>query len=290
MPAPAALCLDRAATHVDIEPGGEIVVRGSLYSKLDGTTIDATTTAWPKEAPGGASVDSGGLFDIEAGGFHITARNPATHEVTAVATGEPAPACGEAGVEAPCIPLRLLPQARSRLITAAEWKDSLIGGAPGAPAKCFALEVHSTVIPAVPPNTKPYLVGGGVLLGALALATLAWKAQKRRSASPTGQLLALAKRVQGKLKTADPVLAATLTGALDTALRALRERRVDASSTEGERVVQVLRRVEVQLDETAAKARAKEEQEVADDLVRELESAIEAADEAGVIGGREPRR
>lgn len=289
MPAPAAICLDRAATHVDIEPGGEIVVRGSFRSKHDGTTIDAATTAWPKEAPGGASVDSGGLLDIEAGGFHITARNPATHEVTAVATGEPAPACGEAGVEAPCIPLRLLPQARSRLMTTAEWRASLVGGSAGG-GQCFALEVHSTVIPAVPPNTKPYLVGGGVLLGALALATLAWKAQKRRSASPTGQLLALAKRVQGKLKTADPVLAATLTGALDTALRALRERRVDASSTEGERVVQVLRRVEVQLDETAAKARAKEEQEVADDLVRDLESAIEAADEASALGGREPRR
>ena len=55
-PAPARFSLDlaRPAVHVDVSPGGEIVLRGSYQSTHDGSVIDAATTTWPKETPGGA--------------------------------------------------------------------------------------------------------------------------------------------------------------------------------------------------------------------------------------------
>ena len=66
----------------------------------------------------------------------------------------------------------------------------------------------------------------------------------------------------------------------------LGERRVDASSKEGVRIAEVLRRVEARIDETCVRAKAAAEQEAADELVAELEGAIEAADEVMVAAGR----
>ncbi len=104
--------------------------------------------------------------------------------------------------------------------------------------------------------------------------------------SPAGQLLALARRVQGKLGSADVVVAAPLGRAVDTALRALKAGRVDPSSAEGKRVASVLMRVETTLDTHAAETRAEQEREAADELVREVESALEAAEETAAIGAR----
>lgn len=286
MPENTAVCLTNAATHVDVRPGEEIILRGSFYSKHDGATIDAATTSWPAEAPGGASVDSGGLIDFAAGGFHITSRNASTHEVHAVATGNPAPLCGQLGVEAPCLPLRLLPLARSRFMTVNEWGATLVGGPQQG---CLAMEVPARVLPPVPPGSEPYLMATGAVLGIAAIGALAWVIQRRRAASPAGQLNALAQRVRAKLKASDPVLAAPLVPAIESVLRAIRERKVDAPSAEGKRVAEVLRRVEVELSEAEAKARAQEEQQAADELVREVESALEAAEEATAIERRTER-
>src|SRR6185437_8760031 len=99
------LPLDLPAIHVDVEPGGEIVLKGAFHSKHDGSIVDAATTTWPPEAPGGASVDTGGLVDFEAGGFHVTSRDPVKHEVHAVVKSEGGEACAALGVTAPCLPL-----------------------------------------------------------------------------------------------------------------------------------------------------------------------------------------
>lgn len=286
MPETSAVCLTNAATHVDVRPGEEIILRGSFYSKHDGATIDAATTSWPADAPGGASVDSGGLIDFTAGGFHVTSRNASTHGVHAVATGDPAPLCGQLGVEAPCLPLRLLPLARSRFMTVNDWSATLVGGPQQG---CLAMEIPAHVLPAVPPSSVPYLTAAGAALGFAAVAALAWVVQRRRAASPAGQLNALAHRVRTKLKAADPVLAAPLAPAIESVLRAIRERKVDAPSAEGKRVADVLRRVEAELGEAEAKARAQEEQQAADELVREVESALEAAEEATAIDRRAAR-
>ncbi|WP_437530509.1 hypothetical protein WME79_49875 [Sorangium sp. So ce726] len=267
---------DVAAQHVDVAPGGEIVLRGKLVCSTDASVIDAATTTWPAGAPGGASVDSGGLVDFEQGGFHMTSRDPATHEVHAIATGDPAPACALAGVEAPCLPLRLLPLARSRLQTAQELGSCLHGG--------ITVEVPEALVPPVPPSVAPYVQGAAVLLGLGVLASVGWAVQRRRARSPFGQLIGLANRTRAKLKGADPVVAAPLAPAVDAALGALKRRRVDAASTEGKRVAEVLRRVEARLDASAVEARADEEAQAADELVREIESALEAVDE--VAGAR----
>lgn len=282
MPQTFSVCLNQPATHVDVEPGGEIILKGSFYSKHDGSTIDAATTSWPQGAPGGASIDSGGLLDLAGGGFRLTSQNPNTHEVHAIATGDPAPACGDFNVAAPCLPLRLLPKARSNLMTVDQFSESLIGGSPKG---CFTMEVPSAVV-VVPPKAIPVMQVVGSALGIAAAAGLAWVLYRRQAASPAGQLRALAKRVRMKLRTADSVLAAPLAPAIESALRAIAERRVDASSKEGKRVMDVLLRVDKQIDGVAEEARAEREQEAADELVREVETALEAAAEAQMIGGR----
>ena len=279
MPERIPIGLDAPALHVDVRPSGEIVISGSYKSTFDGSEIDAATTTWPAGAPGGQSVDAGGLIDFAGGGFHVTSRDPATHIVHAVATDKPAPACAAAGVAAPCLPMRVLPQAQARLITMAEWRRSLNGQ--------MSLEVLTPPVyaPAVEAASSPALRWGAAAVGVLAIAGIVWVARRRQAASPTGQLLALARRVQGKLGSADRVLAAPLSPALTAALTAVRERRVDATSKEGKRVASVLSRVEATLDKAVHDARADQEREVADELVREVESALEAAAEAEALAG-----
>lgn len=269
------LSLDQLVQHVDVPPGGEIVLRGTYFCDRDASVIDAVTTTWPAETPGGASIDPGGFVDLEGGGFHMTRRDPLTHEVHAIATGDASPACATAGVQSPCLPLRLVQLAQRRMITLPELKASLKAGE-------LAVEVPDTVLPPVSPGAAPYLQGAAVLLGLGALASLGLAAQRRRARSPAGQLLALAGRVRAKLKTADPIVAAPVAPALETALSALKQRRIDATSAEGQRVAEVLRRVELRLDASVARARADEEQQAADELVQEIESALEAADEVSL--------
>jgi hypothetical protein len=182
-------------------------------------------------------------------------------------------------VEAPCLPLRLLPLARSRLQTAQELGSCLHGG--------ITVEVPDAVLPPVAPAAVPYVQGAAVLLGASVVVAIGWVVQRRRARSPFGRLLDLAKRTRAKLRAADPVVAAPLVPAVEAALGALKRRRVDATSTEGKRVAEVLRRVELRLDASAVEARADREQQAADELVREIESALEAVDE--VDGARRGR-
>jgi len=273
--APITLPLDRPAVPVDIEPGGEIVLKGAYHSKHDGSIVDAATTTWPKEAPGGASIDAGGLVDFEAGGFHMTSRDPVTHEVHAIAKGEPGQACAALGVSSPCLPLRLQKQAVSRLMTMGEWSSSLQGGGGQ-----ITLTVLNPPPYAPPPAAVPYVWGAAGLLAVGLAVMLGVRMRKRRAASPQGQLMALMRRVQDKLGRADVVMAAPLTRAVAVARRSLEDRKVDASSAEGKRVAAALMRVEARLDESVHQTRAEEEQKAADELVREMESALEAADEA----------
>jgi hypothetical protein len=274
------LRLDAIVQPVNVEPGGTIVLRGSYTSTHDGSVLDAATTQWPDGAPGGASVDAGGLVDLAAGGFHMTSRDPATHEVRAVATGELGSACQAAGVASPCLVLRHGPLARSRLLTMSDWAASLKGGIAvevvGAPAYA----------PAVGLLEEPAVQGTLGLAGLLAVGALAWTIRRRRRRTPAGKLDAALARVRAKLKGADAALAASLGPAVERVADVLGDRRVDAASREGARIADVLRRVEARIDESKVQARAAAEQEAADELVAELEGAIEAADEAMAVAGR----
>lgn len=275
---PIPVPIDQPAIHVDVRPGGEVTLYGSYYSTYDGTVLDAATTTWPKDAPGGESRDAGGIFDPGLGGFRVTSRDPATHEVHLRATGDPAPGCSAAGVAAPCLVVRTPIAARARLLSSDEFARTLKGS--------IEMEIVAPTIAATAAPVIPYLgiaagIGAALLIGLVAL-----RSKKKRAASPLGQLLTLAGRVQEKLRGADAVLAAPLGRAVDTAMRSLKSGRVDPSSEEGKRVAAVLLRVETKLDAHAAETRAEQEREAADELVREVESALEAAEEAATIGAR----
>lgn len=278
MPDPIVLKipLTQPALPVDVPQGGEIILRGFYTSTRDGSIVDAATTTWPAEAPGGGSIDAGGLIDFEAGGFHVTSRDVAKHEVHAIAVGEGGPACSSLGIASRCLPIRVQKQAVTRLITIQDWTSSLQG----------SISVEMTAPPAYapPPAAVPYIEIGSGIVAAGIIALFSLRYRKRQAESPAGQLIALGQRVRAKLASADAIVAAPLAPAIETALKALRARRIDASSVEGKRIAAVLARVEVRLDESAQHARAHEEQQAADELVREFESALEAADEATLAG------
>jgi hypothetical protein len=267
--------------HVNVAPGAEIVLRGSFHSTYDGTTMDAATTTWPPEAPGGASVVPSGIVDLEAGGFHLTSRDPVSHEVHAVYTGKGGEVCAALRSAAPCLPLRLDKlglERRPMGITAEELARSLQGG----------ISVEGLPPPVVPPAAVPYAEIAGGIVAAGIVAIVAARAMRRRAASPEGKLAALLARLEDKLVRSDAVLAAPLLPAIETAKKSLRKRRIDAASAEGKRVEAVLLRVEARLDASAHEARSAAEQQAADQLVHEMESALEAADEA-TLGALERR-
>ena len=250
-PVAIPLRLDTPAIPIETIPGGEIILRGSFHSKLDGSTVDAATTTWPKENPGGASIDAGGLVDFQAGGFHVTSRDAQTHEVHAVATGDSAPACAALGVTSPCLPLRLREPAQKRLLTQNEWVQSLKGG--------ITVEVLS------PPVYAPAVAASRPYVPFLAAAAA---------------FLALARRVHGKAQGADPTLAAPLVPALAGALQRLEKGAVDPTSPEGTKIRVMLEKVETRLEEESQKARSQREQEITEELAREVDIAFQAAEEA----------
>jgi hypothetical protein len=276
LPSTFSLTLDQPATHVGVAPGGTIILRGSYHSTFDGSVVDAATTTWPAGAPGGGSIDPGGLIDFEAGGFHVIERNPTTHEVHAVATDDAAPTCATYGMQSPCLPLRVHHQAVSRLLTVRDWTSSLKGG----------IQVQVVASPAYAPVTtfaskmKPALMAAGVVVALVAAVLGAWMLVRKWTRSARVQLLRLATRVRDKAARADPILAAPLTPALESALRAIREKRVEPGSDAGRRVHEMLVHVDRSLDEKAAKVRVEDEQRAADDLLSRIEIAMEAAGEA----------
>ena len=273
MSEPIVIPIDKLAMHVDAEPGTKIVFHGAYHSSFDGADIDAATTTWPEGAPGGASVDPGGLLDLAGGGFHLLARDTTTHEVTVIATGKAAPACAAAGVASPCLVMRTLAAAQSRLMTVDDWTHSLDGRVtaeilvpPPPPAYAAVTESAAT----------PWVVGGLALAVAIG-AGLGFRARRKRS--PLYAMRMTLRRLEGKLEAADAALSAALGPALARVRKVIEGKKIDPRSSEGTRISEVLRRVEARLDDTFHQGRAAREQAAADELVIEMESALEAAHE-----------
>jgi Skp family chaperone for outer membrane proteins len=275
VPTTIQINLDQPIIAIPVSPGTEVILKGSFISSHDGSVIDGATTTWPKGSPGGQSVDAGGLFDFQAGGFYLVERNEKTHEIRIKATEASTKVCSAMQIDSPCLPMRLLPQAQSRLLTSQDWKNSLKGG--------ISVQIPDVPVPTPVADAsikaKPYLIGGAILIGMILVGRWLVQSAKKRAQTPAAQLLRLAKRVQSKVQKADPILAAPLSPAVDAALKALQERKVDASSREGKRVAALLVRLEAQVEQSAQDSQLSKEQATVDELVNEVEAALEAAEE-----------
>ena len=131
---------------------------------------------------------------------------------------------------------------------------------------------------------KPVLIVSGVGLLVLAMLLFVGWQFRRWSRSAPVELRRLAKRVRDKALRADPILSGPLAPALDSMIKAIESSKVDPVSEEGQRIVKVLRRVDATLDEKAAENKACDERKMADELVSEVEIALEAAGEAARLG------
>lgn len=256
---------------ISAAPGTEVIFRGSFISRHDGSNIDAASTSWPKDAPGGESVDPIGLIDLNGGGLHMTSRDIAKHEVHAVVTDAPGQACSAAGISSPCLVLNSQ-IATKRLLGMRDMMSTMNGS--------MTIEVPPPLAPpVVPPAALPFLqiVLAVCMVGLFGF--VGWRWKRGKDSSPEGQLLALSRKVMAQLHKADQVVAAPLKPTVDAAVKAILEKRVDAGSKEGQRVAEALRRVNERLETTAREEKAAKEQEAADELLREMESALEAAEE-----------
>ncbi|MCU0682106.1 MAG: hypothetical protein MUF34_07595 [Polyangiaceae bacterium] len=276
MPVRLALPLDRPVLALPpLNAGAKVVVSGALRSAHDGSIVDAVKTDAARGAP--APADQGGFLDFRAGGLRIVEVGPEPHQISAVVTGEPGPACQALGVASPCLPTRSIELARARLLTKAEWLSSLEGE--------VGVTVPDPPLVNLPPAARSPVLApalGGLLAVSLAAgAFAAWRRRRRaRALSPLGRLVALAERVRHKAVGAPPELSAPLEPALAAALRSLHEGRIDPASPQGVRVADTLRRVEERLDEGGRREREDAERSAADALVLDVESALEAAEEA----------
>lgn len=268
--------LHRAATHLPVAPGGTIVVTGSFRSRHDGSVVDGASTYWPEDAPGGASVDAGGIIDFRAGGFDVVSVDAKTHAIEAVASGEPAAGCAAHRVPAPCLIVRSHDLAHGRLLTVDDWASSLRGRmqvevlAPMAPASASA---EAPAPPAV-------LLGGLAAFVVAMLIALSWWLHRRWRRSPRGRLARLLGQIRRSASRVDPVLSRVLRPALASTARAIRQRRLDPNSTEGQRLELALRQLQAELRQDAARKRREAEREVADELAEQVMIALEAAAEA----------
>ena len=269
--------------HVPVSPGATIIVRGAFHSRHDGTVLDAATTSWPADAPGGASVAAGGLIDFRAGGFDVIAADAVSHEAQAVATGREAPACRALGLAAPCLPLRTGELAHRRLLTVRDFAASLHGEMTVDVPEQAALTVTDSdpAAAAGAPSWVPdFALAGATAWAFTVFGVGLWLLYRRWAGSARRRLAKLVRQIERTAMTADPVLSQVLAPALDSMVRALRDRRLDPASVEGRRLDQSLRQLHSDLLSGVVEQQRRDERRVADELACQLQQALEAAAEA----------
>ena len=131
--------------------------------------------------------------------------------------------------------------------------------------------------------SSPTGIGLGVGLFLAVAVTTAALASRARRKDPMFPLLSTVGRIEAKLPSADPAMRAALAPTLAKARKTVREGRVDARSAEGARLRLALEHVEQRLDESTRETRAAKEQEANDELLLEMESALDAAREVNRV-------
>lgn len=258
------------ARPVQVAPGGEVILRGTVRSTHDGTVFDAATSR-----PGATGVEGdgapvpGGIYDLEGGGWRIVARDLRAHSYRLAATGEPGAQCVAANVPSPCLPLRLLPLAQTRLLAVSDFARTLSG------------ELTMEVIDAeeVPARVPPFLERYGMVLGLGALglvgAFVGVRVLRRRAATPEAMLRRTAARVRAKLASGDPVhrqLAPSIDGLVRHAeeLGSLRDR-LGARVAAADRAGLVKRRDELAAKESSGVAEAAKARALVDEQIERVD-------------------
>jgi hypothetical protein len=164
--------------------------------------------------------------------------------------------------------LRLEPLAHSRHLTVDEWTQQVVG----------SMSVRSEA----PPVTAPSLV---VPVGAIALVILfvvlgAKLVRHSRLRAAGREWAARAQRIAEKARAADPVLAAPLEPVLAGTAGALRSGSIDPCTPAGRRVTEALVSLETRIDAQACRAHCERDEARADRILREIEAAVEGAEEA----------
>ena len=172
----------------DLHPGEEIVIKGTVRTRFDGTVYDAISRT--DRTPAGEIVRRGGLFDPETSGFRVASHDPRTHEVHLVVTGTSGEACAAIGVAAPCLIPQVKAAALERLLTESELRATLEG--------TLYAELPEAPPPAVPPSRLAGLATAGLglmiaLLGVLGLVLT-------RQASAMAGIRRAAKKALGELR------------------------------------------------------------------------------------------
>lgn len=271
------LSLLYAATHVPVAPGETVVLRGALRSATDGSVVDGFRIVRAAELADGDGQDPAGLIHFGAGGLRVVAYDPGAHAVTARAMAGPAPGCVQLGVDSPCLVLRSKALAHQQLLTVAEWQRTLSG----------SIEVDVRQVPGLLVEQRgasgaasPWpAMAAAVAAATVLLALLAWACWRWRR-SPHRQLAWLLRTTARAARQANPVLAEVLQPALRATSSAVRHRELDPTSPAGQRLAAALRGLRADLRRQALARRRRAEREIADELLGQVDVALQAAAEA----------
>lgn len=269
-PRRTTLSLREPCVAVAVAPGGEVVIRGSARSSHDGTVFDALTAR-----PGATGVEGegnpvpGGLYDVEEGGWRVVARDLRAHAYRLAATGQPGAQCIAANVASPCLPLRLLPLAQTRLLAVSEFAATMSGE--------LTLEVIDAAdVPVrVPSFVARYGAAAGVGVLVAAGALLAARRLRQRASTPEALLQRTAARVKARLANADPVhkaLGPSIDGLVTHALELARLRdSLAARVAAGDRGGLVRRRDELAAKESSGVAEAAKARALVDEQIERVD-------------------
>jgi hypothetical protein len=189
-----------AATLDQVTPvTGELVIRGTMRTTIDGSTFDAVTQ---KDMYPQIGVDPaprmGGLFDLEAGGLRVVEKNGDVYRIAP--TSSIGPSCSAAGLATPCLVPRIKELAHERLVTESELASSLLGD--------VSVEAQAPPPPPViEPQTTKALGAVLAVLAALAAAAIALAVRRARRSTRIGQVHAAADEARRATK-GDVTLAA----------------------------------------------------------------------------------
>jgi hypothetical protein len=268
---------------LELEPGGELTLKGAVHSHHDGAVVDGLNTLV------GNRLVPGGLVDAEAGGLRVVWRDPERHEYRLVAIGAEGPACREAEVPSPCLAPRTLALAQARLLTVAAFERSLSG----------QVQVDSTRLGGVGARLAVQVrsVWEWVVLGPLALGGWVWlRRRRRRVPAPREAIAALVAELTRRLRQGDPVhqrLLVPIAALADQARRLERERRrglaegwpAETARAEGQlrAILSSLLELKRTLNEATRAGRADLDPRLLLDLHKDLQLALDATREAETV-------